>query len=69
MDVIVILHSGRKIEMSDVTATMTWIDVAVILLDNGIIDENELIEIEDDTRFSGRFQVLKQHLISAKADL
>jgi len=52
MDVIVILHSGRKIEMSDVTATMTWIDVAVILLDNGIIDENELIEIEDDTRFS-----------------
>jgi uncharacterized protein YegL len=51
MRVTVILHNGRKIEISDVTTAMTWIDVAAILLDNNIIDENDFFEFEDDPRF------------------
>ena len=43
-----ILGNGRKVEISDLEPASNWIDAAMILFDNDLIDEEELILIEEN---------------------
>ena len=43
-----ILHTGKKVEISDLDDNANWLDAAEVLLDNGLIDEEDLILLEEN---------------------
>ena len=43
-----ILHTGKKVEISDLDDNANWLDAAEILLDNGLIQEEDLILLEEN---------------------
>ena len=43
-----ILHTGKKVEISDLDDNANWLDAAEILFDNELINEEDLILLEEN---------------------
>ena len=46
-----ILHTGKKVEISDLDENANWLDAAEILFDNELINEEDLIIQKRDPPF------------------
>jgi len=43
-----IMHNGKKVEIRDLDENANWLDAAEVLFDNGLIEEEDLILLEEN---------------------